>query len=309
MPPVSVVIVSFRTPHLTRNAVMSALSSGVDEVVVVDNDSRDASLEILSEIEDPRLKVLINPTNVGFGTGANRAVRESTAPSILFLNSDATATPSACATLLAELDRHAGRCIVGSRLIGSNGEVQRSAGLLPRPSDLTVRALGIHRLAAFLRRVPIVGRMTSGSAMAREYDIAIQATESADVTMVSGACFVIGREAFAEIGGFDERFFLYFEDADLCRRAAAAGMSIRFVPTAEVAHVGGASSPDDYHFGAFHARSMRQYLAKWYGWKGGSLALVLLWLRAMGMSMTMRPSARTAWTSLRAAARDEDPRG
>jgi GT2 family glycosyltransferase len=308
MPPVCVVIVSYRTPRLTLNAVKSALSSGVDEVVVVDNDSQDTSVAVLGNVADPRLKVLVNSVNLGFGTAANWAVRESSAPSILFLNSDATLTPAACATLLAELTEHDGRCVVGPRLVGSDGGIQRSAGLLPRPSDLGVRALGMHRLGALIRRLPVVGRTIGASPMAREYEIAIQATESTDVTMVSGACFVIGRDAFMEIGGFDERFFLYFEDADLCRRAIAARMSIRYVPSAQVAHVGGASSPDDYHFGPFHARSMRQYLGKWYGWKGSMLALALLWMRAMGTTLALRPSARSAWASFQSAVRDEDPR-
>ncbi len=71
--------------------------------------------------------------------------------------------------------------------------------------------------------------------------------------MVSGACFAIGAAAFEEIGGFDERYFMYFEDADLCRRATAAGWPIRYLPDVVVDHVGGASSAVDYHFGPRHA--------------------------------------------------------
>jgi GT2 family glycosyltransferase len=126
--------------------------------------------------------------------------------------------------------------------------------------------------------------------------------------MVSGACFAIGRQAFEELRGFDERFFMYFEDADLCRRASAAGMPIRYVPDAVVTHIGGASSSEDYHFGPYHARSMRQYLGKWYGPPGSALAIVLLWLRAVGFSVTFRPQAKRAWRALWAALTDEDPR-
>jgi GT2 family glycosyltransferase len=126
--------------------------------------------------------------------------------------------------------------------------------------------------------------------------------------MVSGACFAIGRQAFEELRGFDERFFMYFEDADLCRRASAAGMPIRYVPDAVVTHIGGASSSEVYHFGPYHARSMRQYLGKWYGPPGSALAIVLLWLRAVGFSVTFRPQAKRAWRALWAALTDEDPR-
>lgn len=117
------------------------------------------------------------------------------------------------------------------------------------------------------------------------------------------ANFAVGREAFLELGGFDEQFFLYFEDIDLCRRARAAGFAIRYLPEAVVPHIGGASSADDYHFGPAHARSMRQYLAKWYGPGGAVFAVLLLWLRAVGFTVSLRPRAGRAWRSLWAALR------
>lgn len=118
----------------------------------------------------------------------------------------------------------------------------------------------------------------------------------------------IGRDAFWELGGFDERFFMYFEDADLCRRATAAGMPIRYVPSAVVIHIGGASSEGDYHFSPTHARALRQYVGKWYGPSGSALALILLWLRAVGMSLSLQGGAYRAWRALWAAATDADPR-
>jgi N-acetylglucosaminyl-diphospho-decaprenol L-rhamnosyltransferase len=101
---------------------------------------------------------------------------------------------------------------------------------------------------------------------------------------------------------------MYFEDADLCRRAAAAGIPVRYVPSAVVEHIGGASTSEDYHFGPMHARSMRQYLGKWYGPGGSALGLCLLWLRAIGLTMALKPRSSRAWRALWAAVRDEDPR-
>ena len=110
----------------------------------------------------------------------------------------------------------------------------------------------------------------------------------------------MGREAFLELGGFDEDFFLYFEDADLCRRALRAGMAIRYVPDAVVTHIGGGSSSEDYHFGPRHARSMRIYLRKWYGLPGAALAVTLMFLRAVGFSVGAPRRAGRAWKAFAA---------
>jgi len=303
MPAVSVVIVNYRTPRLTLLAVQSALSNDISQVIVIDNDSRDESLELLRGVHDKRLQIIANAVNAGFGQAANRAATEASAPVILFLNSDATLTASACQALMDEVDRYDGRCIAGPRLVGSDGQIQRSAGLLPMPSDLLIRGLGLHRLGRLLRRTPVVGSLIGGSAMAREYETALRASDATDVSMVSGACFAIGRDAFQELGGFDERFFMYFEDADLCRRASEAGVAIRFVPTVDVSHVGGASSTGDYRFSPMNARSMRQYLEKWWGPPGRALALVLLGIRLLGHALTLRPQTRRALEAFRAARR------
>lgn len=299
----SVLIVSYRTPRLTAAAVASALEvARVSEVVVVDNASGDETLDLIHALVTERVRVISNPTNAGYGAAANIAAAKAKGETLIFLNSDAELSTQAVEALAAEVDRHDGRCVVGSRLVGVDGVVQRSAGLLPGPVDLTVRALGLSAIAQRVMGWPPFGGLVRRSRFAREHASAVDASKPISTTMVSGACFGIGRRAFADLGGFDERFFLYFEDADLCRRARDAGMHIRYVPDAVVPHIGGASSAEDYHFGPHHARSMRQYLAKWYGPAGGALAVVILWLRAVGLSLSVRPGARRAWSALRAAA-------
>ncbi len=303
-----VVIVSYRTPSLTANAARSAIESGAGSVLVIDNGSGDTTLEELDSMTVSGLRVVANERNVGFGQAANRMANLAKSRFLIFLNSDATLTGHAAAALTNELDTHGGRAIVGPRLLGKDDEVQPSAGLLPTPFDLTIRGLGLHHLARWLAGFRAVGPWVARSRTARGYDSARLAREPISTTMVSGACFAIGRQAFEQLGGFDESFFMYFEDADLCRRAAAAGMPIRYVPSAVVTHIGGASSPDDYHFGPLHARALRQYLGKWYGSGGSLLAVALLWLRALGFSVALRPGAKRAWRALWAAIRDEDPR-
>ena len=305
---IAVAVVSYRTPSLTAAAVRSALASAADVVIVVDNASGDETMVRLRGISDPRLVIVENASNEGYGAAANTAARSVSTEAVLFLNSDAELSNDAMKRLLAELDRWDGRAIVGARLVGPHGEIQRSAGLLPAPSDLLIRWLGLSAIGRWFAELPLIGGLVRGSRIADEYESARTAVEAADTSMVSGACFVVGRTAFQELGGFDERFFLYFEDADICRRAAAAGYATRYVPDAVVSHIGGASSSQDYHFGPMHARSMRQYLGKWYGPGGSAVALVLVWLRTIGFTLTLRPGTRRAWAALRATLRDEDPR-
>ena len=305
---VTVVIVSFRTPELTDTAARSALDAGADAVVVVDNRSEDDTVRRLRSIDDPRVVVVESTANVGFGAGSNLGARRASTDALLFLNSDAELTRQSASHLLAELARYGGRAIVGPRLLGPDGEIEHSAGLLPVPTDIAVRALGLHVIGWWLAGLPFVGGLIRRSRFLREYASAEEAREAFDTNFVTGACFAIGREAFWELGGFDERYFMYFEDADLCRRASAHGMTIRYVPTAVVSHVRGASTAGDYPFGPLRSRSMRQYLRKWYGPSGAAMAILLLWLRAVRHSIGLHPGSGRAWRSWWAAIVDSDPR-
>jgi N-acetylglucosaminyl-diphospho-decaprenol L-rhamnosyltransferase len=302
------VIVNYRTPDLTPAAARSALDSGAQVVVVVDNDSRDDTPGRLRSIGDRRLVIIENRANVGFGSAANTGARHVSAESVIFLNSDALLLPNAARHLIAEVERHGGRAIVGPKLLSPEGGIEHSVGLLPVPSDIVVRALGLHVIGWWLAALPLIGRFIRRTRILREYASAETAAVAIETTFVSGACFAIGTDAFRELGGFDERFFMYFEDADLCRRAAAAGMPIRYLPSAVVRHVRGASALGDYPFGPLRSRSLRLYLGKWYGFAGSVMALVLLWLRAMRHSIAFHPGTRRAWRSFWTAYVDEDPR-
>jgi GT2 family glycosyltransferase len=295
-----VVIVNYRTPELSVAAAASASEDGAMRVVIVDNASGDGSADVFRALPDGRIRVLENDRNAGFGTAANLGAREARGDVLVFLNSDARLRRGALATIAESLRATAGRAIIGPRLVGEDGTVQRSAGLVPRPDDLVLRGLGVQHLARALSRVPVLGRLLRSTRIATEYDQATVATATIDVTMVSGACLAIGREAFAELGGFDRRYFMYFEDADLCRRATRAGWPIRYVPDAVVDHIGGASSPGDYRFRPWHAASMIRYLRDWHGSAGVSIGLAILSLRAIGHVLTLRPNAGTAVAAFRA---------
>jgi GT2 family glycosyltransferase len=296
----SVVIVNYRTAQLSVEAARSALDQGAARVVMVDNASDDGSLDAFRAVDDARVRVVANDRNAGFGTAANLGAASAEDDVLVFLNSDARLRPGSLATISEAVRRHAGRVLIGPRLVGEDGSVQRSAGLVPRPDDLAVRGLGAHRLARLARRLPVLHAVIGRSRIAVEYDQATTATSTIPVTMVSGACMAIGRAAFDELGGFDERYFMYFEDADLCRRATRAGLPILYVPEAVVEHIGGASSSGDYRFSPWHSASMIRYLREWHGMAGEAIGLMILWLRAIGHVVALRPSAGLAVSALAA---------
>lgn len=299
---VSVVIVNYRTAAMTEKAVRSALANAVTDVVVVDNASSDDVDLRLRSIQDERVRLISNDRNVGFGSAANLAATRCQGDVVVFLNSDATVESGGVDNLAAEVRRFAGRALAGPLVLDPAGTTQRSVGLLPRPGNLVIRALGLHRVAKGLSGVPLLGKLIRSTPIGREYETAARQV-GADVTMVSGACLAAGRRRFLELGGFDERYFMYFEDADLCRRAQADGWRIRFVPQAVVHHLVSGSTGRDYHFGPLHGPSMVVYLHRWYGTAGASLAILLLLARAVGGSLLGGDGGRDARAALRLGVR------
>ena len=293
----AVVIVNYRTAALTERSVRSVLVPDVREVLVVDNASDDNIGARMAALREPRVRVIANDRNLGFGAAANLGASLSDSDVVVFLNSDAVVEPGALASLIAEIDRFDGRALAGPLVLDPDGGIQRSVGLLPKPDDLTVRALGLHVVAKPISRFPGVGKVLRSTSMGREYEAASQQL-STDVTMISGACLAVDRRLFAELGGFDDSYFMYFEDADLCRRARTAGWRIRFVPEAVAHHMVAGSTGRDYHFGPLHGPSMVVYLGRWYGRPGAALGLALLSIRALASSVLLRPDApyaRSAW--------------
>jgi hypothetical protein len=227
-PRVAVVVVSFeaRETLLAGLASVRAHPSSPVELVVVDNASRDGSAEAVRTAH-PEALLIANPENVGFARGANQGWRASRAPCVLFLNPDAELTPGALETLVGLLESRPEAGAAGPRTRGGDGCIQVSTG-----PDLTpFSERGQRRLVlGVARRDP--GALAEAEARhSREHE----------PDWVSGSCLMARRVALERVGGFDERFFLYEEDADLCRRLRAAGWRVVFTPEAEVRHALGKS--------------------------------------------------------------------
>ena len=195
--------------------------------VVVDNGSTDGTVELVLE-RYPEV-TLVRSENRGLAAGWNRGLAEVDAEFVLALNADAWLVGDALDELLAAALRHPRAAVVAPKLLNPDGSLQRSVRGFPTVWRLATEYLYLRKLAPRSRVV----NAFYGGGFAHDDERAVE--------WVMGACLLLRREALAEVGGFDERFFLFSEEVDWCRRAADRGWSVVFTPKATCMHVGGAS--------------------------------------------------------------------
>jgi GT2 family glycosyltransferase len=229
--------------------------------VVVDNASGDAIGQRLSG-EAPAARLVVEVENCGYGAACNRGARETSRDFLLFLNSDAIVRAGAVDALAAALERDRQAAAVGPRLENPDGTLQTSILRLPTLWRILCESSGLAFLAA--GRSPFRGHSAT-----REDHSTLRAVEC-----VKGAALLARRSAFEEVGGFDERFFLYAEECDLAARWRRRGWRILFEPAARVMHRGGASGGDAL-FGQLH-QGLADYVARHQGRAAAAVARVVL---------------------------------
>lgn len=248
---IDVVLVS----HNTRGLLLAALASVEDagEVVVVDNASTDGSAEAVRRAF-PRVRVLENAGNPGYGAAANQGIAACSAPFVLLLNSDTVVRPDALRALAGYLESHPRAGLAGPRLENPDGTLQRSCFAF----------LGTARLA--IEKSPLGRRLASIPALRDRWLIHHGPHDRPRTApWVLGAALALRREAFEAVGGFDPDFFLYAEEVDLCYRLWEAGWEVHFAPVATVVHVGGASTaPRRAEMEAQRTESARRFYRRHY---------------------------------------------
>ncbi|MEX2146954.1 MAG: glycosyltransferase 87 family protein [Candidatus Rokuibacteriota bacterium] len=301
---IDVVIVSWNTrEHLARclTALTAAGDDGVGlNVIVADNGSTDGSAAMVAG-KFPHVRLLAGADNVGFGRACNAGARAGCARAILLLNSDCEPAPGALAAMLAALDAGPDVGGVFCRLVNADGTLQPSVHRsLPTPwshlGDVVFRGSLRH---ALYRTVALKRWLLAPTQ--RRHAVAH------DVAWGGAACLLVRRAAFEGVGGFDERFFMYSEDLDLCARLGAAGHRLRYLPEAAAMHAWGASTaqrPAAMVREAYVSR-VRYFDKHFPGWGGAvaaTLATVELGVRRATFSVLGRlPGADRAGWRRRAA--------
>jgi GT2 family glycosyltransferase len=224
---VDVVVVAYNSATRLEPCLQPLRDADRVSLIVVDNDSKDASAQVARGLG---ADVVEMGHNGGFAHGCNAGWRRGRAPFVLFLNPDTVTSPEALERLVATLRDDARAGIAAPRLL-EDGELAYSQRHFPRRRSIFAQALFLHR---------IFGDAAWTDELVRDPDAYARPNEP---DWVSGACLLIRRALLERLGGWDEEFFMYREDIDLCRRVRASGATIRFVPDAVVHHEGGASAP------------------------------------------------------------------
>ena len=229
MTSISVVIVNHNTCDLVRSCLHSIQADQPDEVIIVDNASTDGSVEMI--YADFRwVRLIRNERNMGYGAAANRAVAQCQTPYFLLLNADTILRPGVLKKFSDYLDQHPHAAMVGPRLLDPDGTLQSSCFPFPTPLDIF---LDVSHVSHLMRFIPI---------LRDRYMRSWNHLHSRQVPWVVGAALAIRREAFQACGGFDETFFMYYEEVDLCYRLWQRGWQIHYLPSAEIVHIGGAAT-------------------------------------------------------------------
>lgn len=291
-PKLTVSIVSHKNRDLLRECLESVYGeggAGVDcEVIAVINAPGDGSAQMVRE-NFPSARVIENQEPMGFSQNHNMALRGAEGKFIAILNDDIRLHPGCLKTLVGFLESRADAGVVGPRTLNDDGSLQESCFRLP--------TLGVLFYDAFFLSSIFPGNITIGGYKRWAHD-AVR-----EVGHVVGACMVMPREVFESTGGLDESFFLYYEEADLCKRIRGAGKKIYFEPGAVITHHGGASI---MRLGPEQAARFHGSLCKYYEKHFGRASLIGVYaLNMAGAALRLAIFALASPFSRKARARAE----
>jgi GT2 family glycosyltransferase len=242
----------------TLKSVLGSLPAHVEaQVLVLDNHSTDKTLDVLRRIaeRDPRVSVVVNDRNEGFARGNNRLLELVGSEHHVFCNPDIHVTPGAFDTLLSYLRSHHDVAIVCPRVRFEDGRLQPLNKRHPTVLDFVLR-----------RFAPAFVQKYFSDRMRRYEMLDLGYEDSYDVPFVSGAFMVCRTQVLKDLGGFDTRFFLYLEDADLSRRVQQAGWRTVYCPDALVLHQWRRDAHRSARGTVMFCASVFRYFNKW-GWR------------------------------------------
>lgn len=305
-PLVTTLLVNYNTRELLDECLGRLYAALVDlgdwPVIVVDNASRDGSCEHLSA-RWPKVQIIRSKQNVGFGRANNMALPYLQTPFLLLLNTDAFVRPDAIRRVVAFMEGHPKCGVLGVRLVGRDGALQPGCRRFPTPWNTFLARAGLERW--------LPGTLIDERGWPHDSE--------RDCDWVPGCFYVIRREVLQQVGLFDPRYFMYYEEVDHCAMTKAAGWDVVFSPCTEVIHLGGESSAKSStgltayrQIADIEMESALLYFRKWYGLSGlvrhvllEHIASLVISLRAWAgrapshLAAAQIQHLRLLWTSLR----------
>lgn len=229
---ISIIFVSYNTAEMTKkaiNLVKESLHQLKLEIFVIDNASRDGSAELVAR-DFPEVKLIANDVNVGFGRANNQVLSMVTGAYVLLLNTDAFVEPDTIQKTYDFMQVHPRTGILGVKLLGRDGVLQPSCRYFPTPWNIFLNRTGLNKL---FPQTKMVDDMAWDHASVRDCD------------WVPGCYYLIRKEVIDQVGLFDPRYFLYYEEVDHCFATKAAGWQVTYFPDTPVIHIGGESAKTD----------------------------------------------------------------
>jgi len=248
------------------NSINRFVGYGDIEVVIVDNSSNDGSIQIIEE-NYSSFKLIRSRSNLGFGKANNLGVTYSQGEYLLFLNTDTILRENSPKVLLDYLLKNKDVGVVSSRITFENGSCQLSCGKLP------------NLIVEFFDKIKYGLNNKFPQVFSRFYDK--QCSTVKKVGWVTGACMMMHRDIFEQLGGFDENFFMYFEDKDICKRVKELGYKVVYYPKTSIIHLlGGSSHGVKKSVNRYYRESQLYYYQKHLG--KFQTAILKLYLRLSG---------------------------
>lgn len=291
-PHTEAIIVSYNTRDLLRECLATLLEEQPGSVVVVDNNSSDGSADVVAA-EFPAVRLIRNDENVGFARAVNQALRDARSTFVLLLNPDAILAPGALRTLTAYLQENPSVAAVGPAMRHPDGRLRvLPAGRQPTLWRVFTHATGLSRLSGFS---PVFDGWQHRAGVHDRAPLAVE--------WLTGGCLLVRTEALRQVGPLSERWFIYAEDLELCKRLTDAGWRIVHLPSAVAHHRFGSSTPDAGSLNARWVYAMTDfYRSQWSPSRVTELAWRLTVAagfigRSAGYAVRarLRPAERNAW--------------
>lgn len=285
-PDLSIIIVNWNTRDLLENCLRSIENSRGDhsiQTIVVDNNSADGSREMVENLF-PQMLLINSGGNVGFARANNAALPRATSPLVLFLNPDTEVSRAGLDKMISFMKADPSVGALGCKIRNSCGSVQQlGIQRFPSPVGELMKMLCLSE-----RTQPRLGRLFPYH----------DPEKSGEVKKLFGACLLVRRAVLDKVGSFDERFFMYCEDVDLCQRILKAGWRLYYLSEVEILHLGGSASSNatSYFSVLMMCESLSQLMDKYYGKLGsvsyriatllGAQARLMVWF-ALRISRTV----------------------
>lgn len=270
----SIIIVNHQTKDYLRRTLQSfapQLNGQGAEIIVVDNDSNDGSIEMLQD-EFPYVKLICLEDNLGFGRANNIGIKSSKGKLLVLLNSDTEASPEALTAMAQYMETNGSIGALGCKIIDNSGNLQLSLGKFPTFFGEIIRK--------FLH-----SRLSLNDPLIRDY-VEAKYNGKVETDWVSAACVIFRREALDKAGLFDHPFFMYFEDVDLCYRIKQAGWKIYYNSQISIMHHGGMTARQNLARSYLeYRRSQFYFCRKYYGLKGLVILKIFVFLKFLSIGM------------------------